>query len=294
MKTKAKLTLAISIMSAAVLAAGVTSTFAWLTTQSTATLGTGVMTVSTVSSIQINVEKLGFDVSTATSTGGFNTNTTKVTDDKVLLGAVSSTDGDTFYAPKTLRSGGEGDGYVDTDFAAVDKKTNWNNTNAHVGYVKYGIHVIADADVGAYRYLNFKITPTVTDTELTAAYRVALLNATYNTSTSSFTSGAAVGIYGATNANSSAWDNTGTSADTLKTTTYAKEAISTVAAAKPLASGAADVTTTTDVDESKISTKTDIDRYYILSVWVEGADGNATNDGISGETLKVDLEFSLV
>ena len=67
MKTKAKLLLAISTLSAVVLAAGVTSTFAWFTTQTSAKLNTGELTVSSVSDIKMDITKIAYDVGDGTT-----------------------------------------------------------------------------------------------------------------------------------------------------------------------------------------------------------------------------------
>ena len=268
MKTKAKLTLAISIMSAAVLAAGVTSTFAWFVTQNKATLATGTMTVDTVSSITIEVTKLGFDTDTTSATN-FNTPTIAATDAGQPLGPVSSIDGIHFYAPKALNDGTAA--YAAADMAEVTTKASWNKDNGYGGYMKYGIHVHAGQDSGAPRTLHYKITPTVTDTELTAAYRVALINATYTTE---YVPGAAVGLYSDTAGSKDGW----TYSTAIVKSTYTTTAISSVAS---------------PVAVTGVTTASTIDKYYIFSVWVEGEDANATNEKISAATLAVGLEFSL-
>ena len=260
---------------------------AWFTTQAKATLSTGVMTVSTVSNITINVEKLGYDTSTATPAKGFGSAVQLAEDSGVALGPVSSLDGLTFNAPKTLRTGDTGDVYIDTDMAEVTKAADWHNSNDYVGYVKYAIHVEANADTGNPRTLKYKITPTVTDTELTAAYRVALYKASYSettvgqVTTHTYTPGTKIGIYASAQGNSTGWNTAVSpkSGTTLSTTTYAVSAVTDVASATAISPA--------------VTTANAISEYYIFSVWVEGCDTNATNAGISAATLQVDLEFSL-
>ena len=270
MKTKAKLMLGISVMTAAVLAAGVTSTFAWLTTQSQATLTTGTMTVSTVSDIKINVKKLAFDTD-ATGTTGFEQDVTSVTDAGQPLGVVSSVDGVKFYAPTALK--GNAEQYAAGDWAEVTTKTDWEEgsyANGYVGYMKYGVHVKADADPqGSTRTLKYKITPEVTHTKLAEAYRVALVD-----STSLWAKGETVRIHSKTAGQKTGWKYESSAYSTGNYTTTAIPA---------------------SVTTLGVTTATAIDKYYIFSVWVEGEDANAVNGegGISGQTLKVDIEFSL-
>ena len=229
------------------------------------------MTVDTVSSITVEVTKLAFDTST-TGTTNFGTPTDNAVDSGQPLGVVSSIDGDAFYAPKALK---DTNNYVAGDMASVTDKDSWTHDNGYVGYMKYGVHVHADADSGSPRTLNYKITPTVTEgtgTELTASYRVALLNATYDGTLETWTKGAAVGLY-----SNAAGTKDGWGAGPAKTT-YTTTAISTVA---------------NPVVVTGVTTETAIDKYYIFSVWVEGQDPKATNDKISGAKLAVALEFSL-
>jgi hypothetical protein len=277
MKTKAKLMLGISVMTAAVLAAGVTSTFAWLTTQSKATLTTGEMTVSTVSNITINVTKLGYDTAVPQA-GGFGTATNQVVDSNQPLGVVSSKNGMNFYAPKALKDQGP---YVASEIDEVTTKNDWEHVknqgngygNGYVSYMKYGIHVEAAAEPGNGRTLNYKITPTVTDAELKESYRVALIDADDD---STYMSGALVNkIYSFDGETKHGWGASGNS--------FAAADYETAELGNGLQPTSLELKTTSAIDH-----------YYVFSIWVEGEDTNATNDGISGATLKVALEFSLV
>ena len=276
MKTKAKLMLGISVMTAAVLAAGVTSTFAWLTTKSEATLTTGNMTVSTVSNITITVTKIAFDTN-VTGTTGFGVATNNAVDIDQPLGTVSSIDGMHFYAPKVLNASGT---YTDAgDLAEVGTKTAWETAayaNGYVGYMKYGIHVQAAAEPGNGRTLNYKITPTVTDPELKASYRVALIDAVND---STYVTGTLVNkIYAYDNVQKSGWGDPAGD-DPLDVYSYDTAALGN--------DGVGPTALT-------LKTTSAIDRYFVFSIWVEGEDANAINDKISNETLKVALEFSLV
>ena len=186
------------------------------------------------------------------------------------LGVVSSIDGLKFYAPKALNDGSAA--YGASDMAEVTTKTAWTGkSNGYVGYMKYGIHVEADQDPGAAKTLNFKITPTVTDAELKASYRVALYKAS-----SGYAAGDNIGIYSFTQGEKNGWRYADSA---FSKTTYTTTAISSVAEATPI---------------SGITTASAISHYFIFSVWVEGEDAGATNTGVSGETLQVELEFSLV
>ena len=273
MKTKAKLTLAFSALSAVVLATAVTSTFAWFTTQSKANLSTGQMTVSTVSEIKITVTKLGYDTGDAATKAIGDAQTTSAEDSNVALGPVSSADGYSFYAPTSLA-----ESYKNSDMDSVGIKKDWtlSHSNEYVGYVKYGIRVEKAKDNGAARELKFQFSTAVTGTksaELTNAYRVAFLE-----STNAWAKGSQVGIYSAAGGTKEAYDSSKTDSNPLNT-------VSVTTTALPTASATSFAT--------PVMTSSAIDRYYILSAWIEGTDTNATN-ALAGSTLTLGLEFSLV
>ena len=266
-------------MSAAVLAAGVTSTFAWLTTQSRATL-TSTMSVKAASSITIDVEKVGYEPSS------LGTNQSAVSDASVELGTVSSVDGLKFFAPIALQAGLDSEGsvisnpYSASTFAEVTNKTAWTgditHTNKYVGYAKYRVHVHCDAEeAGQTHILKYKVSVTA-DTNVEKAYRVAL----HETTSTWIESGEGYSKKGMwanedenlVNAYSSA-TNTASAPATALADTFGSGAVSTTA-----------------------TTASEINKYYIFSVWVEGQDPHAinhtTSSSIAGQNLSAALEFT--
>jgi len=261
MKTKAKLTLAISVMSAAVLAAGVTSTFAWFTTQSKATFSTAKLVVDSVTDIKISVTKLGFTAQTETTAN------TAYTDTDARLGLVSSKDGLSFFAPASLASNAN----EYTSMAAVTTSDVWSGTNKHVGYMKYGIKVTADQESGAGRTLKVTLKdPVVNGANLTSAYRVAFGESVEGYATADTT------VYSETAKSHKAW----TATDTLDSTGITTTAF-----------GANDIVPT--ITTKKTNAEGGITAYYILSVWAEGTDAEAGND-IGGDDITFKADFELV
>ncbi len=277
MKTKAKLTLAISVLSAAVLAAGVTSTFAWFTTQSKVTFDAATLTVDTLSDIKISAKKLAYVPDTDYSAPGAS-----YTDNGSALGVVSSFDGRSFFAPRDLRD--DNASYAASDMEEVTTKSVWEGAhssspssvyygNTHVGYMKYSIKVTADHETGNGRKLKITLkTPTITDTagnDLQASYRVAFGDVTNDA-----------------DADLKIYRHTSSAHAGYKT----KSATDTVAAGDV---GALSSNVVIDASSHKTQANTGINAEFLLSIWVEGLDTHATNV-LFGKQISFGIDFDLV
>ena len=267
MKTKAKLTLAISVMSAAVLAAGVTSTFAWFTTQQSATVSYGNLTVSTVSSLTVSVKQIGF-----VADDDFSDPTSNYADNSTEMGLVSTTDGKEFVAPSTLHSV---DDYTVDDLARVTDSDHWpSSNNKYVGYLKYIVHVEYLGDtVGANMNLRWKIEMQGVDIELTNVWRVGFFKA------SSTGFGDNIGLYsasGGTTSNTFGWNGSAVASGSYTTTTLP-----------------GDPTLLDKNATTYVNTTDGIDEFYGVSIWFEGTDAAATN-ALGGKKLSSLLTFDLV
>ena len=285
MKTKAKLTLAISIMSAAVLAAGVTSTFAWFSTRSTVQFDTGTMTVNTLSKLKIDAARIA-----GSALDGTKTTEAYVEASPTALGSVSSTTGEHFFAPTTLGDNTAGAGkYTAIDNQSAIDTLVGDGTNKYVGYLKYNLMLSAEPSDEEAKDLKLAVTVTNNDANTIGKwYRVAVYKISSDATsviTTNQTAGAAVGTYAYT-------DLTGDNRDTAITST----AGATSATARTAISSAASITIAENFIEPEDEA---VQRQHLcVAVWMEGGAKLGENvedqNGAGGKTLNVNFTFSLV
>ena len=264
MKTKAKLLLAISTLSAVVLAAGVTSTFAWFTTKSTATFNTGTLTVSTLSKIKIKAHNI------APASGSItNNDSANVTGIAAPLGAVSSEFGKEFFAPTTL--GGETFAEVGTSTAA----------NKYTGFIKYNLMVYAEPDDGSN---NLYLTVTVTaGTTVGDWYRVAVYTVT-SSATDVITTAKQDPETG-TNAFKYVFSKTAAASDAWRNASAPSTRATTAAGTRVQIPGFV----TDEAGAEGAATKY---RHLVVAVWMEGM-ASADQNEAGGETVSAKLDFEL-
>lgn len=291
MKTKAKLTLAISVLSAAVLAAGVTSTFAWFTIDRTAKVTYGNLTVDTISTIKIDANKLGYDLSNDLNPTGSGTNHVETKAER--LGAVSSTDGKAFYAPIALTDAGHLPS-KNGDFSAITDKGAWEvpeHTNRNVGFVKYAFTITSDKEE-SYHSLYWNIVPNADagegNEEFAKQWRIAMYEST--------AAGAAAAVHGvgsvvygsSTGAGSkSAIDAVDPDTPNNAVSTGTQTVINIEDGTDGFGAGyTKDRLLVTDFTKANSPTLT-----ITIAVWLEG--WNNTNNDASGKKLAPVITFSL-
>lgn len=277
MKTKAKLTLAISALSAVVLAAGITSSYAWLTTQSTATFTSGTLTVETPSDIKISVKKLAFTVSATENYSTPDTTFAPTPGEEQKMGVVSSVDGVTFYAPANLDANAatyttKTDGSM-TNMSEVMTSQNWaaGNTNQYVGYIRYEIVVTAAAETTARTlYTNISVDYGSVNA-VRDSYRAVFYNA----------NDAQHNVYGYVDGDGVGTKKTGSGIYTTAGSKIDSKEIDVY----ELPAG--------DVSTS-ITTAAALTQTYYFALWFEGTDSNATNAAIGGQSISAQIDFKLV
>ena len=285
MKTKAKLVLGLSLLTAATLTAGATGTFAWFTTnrKATATFNTitaksveGSLTITMGTMTEKDDQKTNGEIATATS--ATLTGTTSGTTD------VSSQDGVSFAHPNWTSTAGNTDengvkGIADvSDLKKYGKKGYW--TAYYIGLKNGGGN---KADV----YLN-------TGSEVTAASSDGK-----DTNAASWTR-VAINLAGAIAPNSLKADRTrviqGSSAGTNYVAVNATATQYSVATANPVALAKLnDVIAATDLstisDQKLVTIEAGDIQYLTVSVWLEGtAEGN--QDAAIGGSVNVTLNFA--
>ncbi len=285
MKTKAKLVLGLSLLTAATLTAGATGTFAWFTTnrKATATFNTitaksveGSLTITMGTMTEKDDQKTNGEIATATS--ATLTGTTSGTTD------VSSQDGVSFAHPNWTSTAGNTDengvkGIADvSDLTKYGKKGYW--TAYYIGLKNGGGN---KADV----YLN-------TGSEVTAASSDGK-----DTNAASWTR-VAINLAGAIAPNSLKADRTrviqGSSAGTNYVAVNATATQYSVATANPVALAKLnDVIAATDLstisDQKLVTIEAGDIQYLTVSVWLEGtAEGN--QDAAIGGSVNVTLNFA--
>ena len=279
MKTKAKLTLAISTLSAVVLAAGVTSTFAWFTTQSTVNATTGELVVNSPATLKIAGAKVrGNDI-----VGG-STNDYHIEGGGGKLGAVSSVDGAKFYAPEEL----EGDmaSYAAADYEEIGPE---ETGNGYVDYFQYNLAVTA-AKGEAGRKLQYSITVTEPNAQgnLINWYRVAIYyvdtaesatdKAAAKTGQQALATDAGNKVYAHTAGTDNAYYKNDQSVITTKANTvYAVSTASDVHCASAFSTSA----------EKNMTAN------FVVAVWMEGTAADTTQNVAANEKIKVTVEFEL-
>lgn len=281
MKTKAKLTLAISVMSAAVLAAGVTSTFAWFTTNSRATANFANLNVNAPSTIKISGYQVTYDgtkndatkVSVAAMT---QTAANVVTGSTAALGAVSTPNGKDFYAPTSLLSD---DSEEKLTFAAWKDVT--SAQNKYKSFVKYNLKVDVEKQ-DTPKQINVSLKEdTPLGTHVTDWYRVSIYEVADNAALNVTTDiDAKTNGYSAFFAHSEASDDA-----------YIK------AAGEDGANGVNGAdrkviapNVSKQITGFQASTNATVTREFVVAVWLEGEAAARQNDA-SGESVNVGLIF---
>ena len=285
MKTKAKLTLAISALSAVVLSAGVTSTFAWFTTRATASV-TSDLTIKGPSGLAVSVQRVR-------PTGGLTaeesaaTPTTSVSTKSGLeLGAVSSYDGQYFVAPKVLKTNTGEDLYDETNGTDFDRiTTSWAYSNTHVGFLKYNVAVSADVDSAVQ---DLKLTVTLTDGTANkyarlAVYQVSAANGRKAEGSPELPSaGDELTPSGYSDVFA---ENGGSTESRMKYVTT--PAIAKTAGAKKSA-----LPNKVKVIDSFTSTSAKAYGYFVVAIWMEGT-AAADQNGLGGKTVSATITFDL-
>jgi len=285
MKTKAKLVLGLSLLTAATLTAGATGTFAWFTTnrKATATFNTitaksveGSLTITMGTMTEKDDQKTNGEIATATS--ATLTGTTSGTTD------VSSQDGVSFAHPNwtstagnTAENGVKGIADV-SDLTKYGKKGYW--TAYYIGLKNGGGN---KADV----YLN-------TGSEVTAASSEGK-----DTNAASWTR-VAINLAGASAPNSLKADGTkviqGSSAGTNYVAVNATATQYSVTTANPVALAKLnDVIAATDLstisDQKLVTIEAGKIQYLTVSVWLEGT-AEDNQDAAIGGSVNVTLNFA--
>ena len=280
MKTKAKLTLAISVMSAAVLAAGVTSTFAWFTTQTAADATFSNLNIKAPSSLTIT----GRRVSGTAGALDADTAGNGVKDSEQNLGSVSSVDGNKFAAPTTIKAPGETYSFDDEDYAIIGANPATSHSgNSYIDFYKANLLVKAE-DTTASMDLKVSVTVTTTpaDASLLQWSRVAVYQAGAKADYASQTPSTAANrnpvgfakVYGGDSGASKKCVNT--NATPLAETTTAITAYAT-----------------SDLVISNFSaTDKAVCAEFVVSVWMEGY-GYDNQNGARGKAINATVEFSL-
>ncbi len=287
MKTKAKLTLAISVLSAAVLAAGVTSTFAWFTTRSSVKFDAGTLKVSTLSKLTIEGQRVvsGADGDDPQAT------TTLITAANGPLGAVSSQTGEHFFAETTLGKPADKYTAIDDQDAVTALK---GAGNKYCDYLKYNFKISADASDDGPKDLYVGLaSPTITGSKLGNWYRIAIYEyedtALDDDNHTKLNAGFA-GTYAA-----SAGSDTVITAAGGTTDSAARTAVSALAANQGVG---VKIKNNFQVN-SQNSTAASVpasSMYVCVAVWMEGtADTGADSDqnGAGGDTIHLEFTFSL-
>ncbi len=281
MNNKTKIMLGLSVLTAGTLAAGATGTFAWFTTNKTATATyNNIIAVGTQGNLQASI--LG--LTTSTVKGEQGTNTT-ATGSKSFISDVSSNDGVAFVQPDW--AGESGNTKAINSLETVTGKAGY--------YTQYSVTLtnVATADnddaVGGKIKVDLtSITITCADfTEATNWVRVSIFK-TYETSTLGtsdkyISSGTSLGVYTNT-------VTTGTNDKYVKGTktesekTYLDLETSSVKSASDLSTNPVEVS-----DSLLRNASVTIG----VSVWLEGtANGDNSQDSVKGKTVSIALGFT--
>ena len=284
MKNKAKLLLAISSLSAVVLAAGVTSTFAWFTTQSVVDATTGLLTVNSPATLKIDgkvvrgAEFKGADTTDyhLAGTGG-------------VLGAVSSVNGDDFFAPKQLSDDPEA--YATAEFQQINATA---TGNGYVGYLEYNIAVTAAMGEEG-KHLAYTVTATPSGTQITNWYRVAV----YYTGTASHATNDKIEApeghqtLVADSGNKVYGNGEGTDTAYYWNTEGDDPVIDTKSRSYTAVSGTSSGVACATAVETSVSLN--VAAFFTVSVWMEGtAAGNNTQNTAANQTVSVTVSFKLI
>lgn len=284
MKTKAKLTLAISAMSAVVLAAGVTSTFAWFTTNSSATANFSNLTVNAPSSISISGYQIAFNGSDGTSAVTQMTQTAKnvVTGTTAALGAVSSADGKTFYAPDSILAD-DAPASSHLNFVAWASAT----ANKYKSYVKYNFSVTLEKVKSSedIKHVKVELVQTTAESPIDDWYRVAI----YHTSDTTLNT-ADERAKDTTHPFEAVFGKTGTTADKYVAKAGQDDGTGVILSNRTVISK--DAEDPTDISGFVPSVSADVTWNFVVAVFLEGTATTESQNTGAGKALDVGLRFS--
>ncbi len=278
-------------MSAVVLAAGVTSTFAWFTTQAQATFTSGTLTVNAPSTIKVSA----YDLSPDAPEGKAIAAGTSIPGHAHTLGSVSSQIGKEFFAPKALAAS------YDANTVYAKLGTTSSVTNAYTGYMKYNLAVTA-AKGESGKLLKITVglgTPAPTGTLLTdyrvALYLVSVDDTVENDHTAASTSDTLDPLGGASPKYQYVFGNaegSDSAVSSILTPSDGGKATFTARGVTALSDGDANPKTlTADVFQTSVSKH--VTAHFVLAAWLEGSARTQQNDA-GGSQLKVTATFDLV
>ena len=275
MNTKTKMMLGLSVLTAGTLAAGATGTFAWFTTNKTATATySNIIAAGTQGNIAASITGI---TDTAAKTTGDPVTEAKVLGSSSYISDVSSNDGIKFVQPDWV--GESGNSKTANSLIDVSKKTGY--------FTQYNVTI---------KNTTAKDTTTTGNAEV----KVELSGMTITTSATSFdTSWVRVAIITGSNF-SAIGETTGTTAG-VYTSAVTKgtndKYVSALKDDKTLTLSDADVKAVTDLSTNKITVKDSLaagaTETIGISVWLEGtANSTGSQDNAKGQTVEVKLEFT--
>lgn len=275
-------------MSAVVLAAGVTSTFAWFTTQAKATFTAGTLTVNAPSNIKVAAYDLSLDApETKAIAAG-----TSIPGHTHSLGSVSSEYGKDFYAPLALAASYDANTQYGTAAAA---KTAGNN---YTGYMKYNLAVTAAKGEDG-KLLKVTVKTTATDATVLSGYRVGIFLVSVNKNAASDSVAADTSdtltpmMESTTAVYQYVLGETGVNNDTYVSSvdgTSKKATVSNDRVVTAIGSGHS-----TTFNSSVFATLADkhVCANFVIALWLEGTVDTPQN-GAAGATIGLTTDFELV
>ncbi len=272
MNTKTKLMLGLSVLTAGTLAAGATGTFAWFTTNKSATATySNILAAGTQGNLQASIA----GITDATATGAQSKDTT-ASATKSNTSDVSSKDGISFAQPDWVGQSGNDDAVTFNSIKNVTSKSGY--------YTQYAVNLYnVAAEGGNSTAANVKVN--LTGVEISGEdfikqnVRVAIIAEGYTTTSGYITAGTTLGVF-SNNTQTTyvlAQDTTGTMAD-------AKKNDATITAA------AASLTTAITVKDSLASGS---NCTVGVAVWLEGTLADNQDTAI-GQNVSVKLTFNAV
>ncbi len=271
MKTKAKLTLAISVLSAVVLAAGATSTFAWFVVRSSVTATSGTLTVKSPSSLTIK----GYDLVEGEKLTPDSDSATAITGSAASLGSVSSQYGKDFYAPADWTA-------ASPSMVAVSAVTK----NPYTGYIQYSIAVTA-AKGEANNHLKAYVTVNETNAtanQLKSWYRVGVYHVgTIVEDDTDYSKEAPTSAGAVTASTAKVYGSSAVDDDSYWDGTQKKSDRDVVAVGSANAISLSSFTTQTGKD---------VTAYFVVAVWMEGY-ASANQNSAGGQSIVVTANFEL-
>lgn len=270
-------------MSAVVLAAGVTSTFAWFTTNSSATANFSNLSVNAPSSISVTGYQVTFN-GDGTKTKDAMTQTAKnvVTGKVATLGAVSTSDGKTFFAPDSILSD---DAPVGSHLNFVDWASATNNK--YKSFVKYNLSVTLEKVKSSedIKHVKVELVQTTAESPIDDWYRVAI----YHTSATNLdvvndldkdTDAPFTAFFG----------KNGTSTDKYVAKAGQDDGTGVILSNRTVISK--DATDPTDVAGFVPSVSADVTWNFVVAVYLEGTATTESQNTGAGKALDVGLRFS--